>query len=443
MGRTMRGRHCGAPSRRPARTRSHRSAAPSLNAAQQVVAGVLTCLLATAVGAAATLTAGRLSGTEDLARSLTRAAARTVTGGTSPGTDATRRTVDGEVLGLLEAHYYKPLDEAALRGLRLDRLPAALGDTYTHYLMPESAAAAELSDTGRYSGVGVDLATSAPRSGATATTAVTSVVPGSPAARAEVRTGDVVIAVDDVAMTGLPLADVLSALRGDAGTRVTLTLARDGRRSDVPMTRELIRQVVVSRRILTLGTGGSTVGVVRVAEFDEGTGRQVRAAVQALRRSGVRGYVVDLRGNPGGLVDEAVSVVSAFVPRGTVAVRQQGLHVPATATRTTADPVAGGLPVAVLVDGQTASSGEIVAGALRDDASAVLVGTTTFGKGVVQRTWPIEDGSLKVTVAEWTTPRGTHLDKVGLRPDVLLPTGASSDAALVRVLRDAVPSLSS
>ena len=420
--------------RRPAR---HRALPPggrsALHPVRQLVAVAAVCILAGTAGATATFVATRLDDPSALRLPQLTAAAG------DDGTDATRRTVDGEVLDLLLAHYYRPLDPEALRGTRLDRLPAVLGDRYTHYLKPDAVSAVALSDSGHFSGIGVVLAAG------TAATApeVTDVVHGSPADHAGIRPGDHVLSVEGAPVTGTPLADVLAVLRGRPGTAVSVTYDRDGQQRAVRLTRALLSDTVVSSRLLAFPAGAGRaprqVGYLRISEFDEHTGAQVRAAVTALTRSGATAFVVDLRHNPGGLVDEAVTSVSAFVPRGTVVYRQTGQHVPATPVSTDARPVAPSQPMLVLVDAQTASSGEIVAAALHDTRGAVLAGRRTFGKGVIQRTWPIRDGALKITVAEYLTPDGHHVDRGGLVPDRELADPAAAPERLGPLVLSALP----
>lgn len=281
----------------------------------------------------------------------------------------------------------------------------------------EYAAFAEGLD-GRWTGVG--LWASRGRDGRITVDRVQS---AGPAARAGLRAGDRLLSVDGNAVTGLAVADVVSLLRGEAGTPVVLNLTRGGADLTETLRREELRTDPVTVRELA---GGGTV--IKVASFTRGSGEQVRAAVRAAPAGG--GVVLDLRGNPGGLVTEAVSAASAFLDGGLVATydvrgEQRALY---------ADP--GGdtaRPLVALVDGGTMSAAELVAGALQDRGRAVAVGSRSFGKGSVQMPTELPDGSVaELTVGTYRTPEGRSLDGSGVVPD--LAAGADAEERAARVL---------
>jgi carboxyl-terminal processing protease len=266
---------------------------------------------------------------------------------------------------------------------------------------------------------------------------VESVIAGAPAERAGLKAADEIVAVD-----GKPLGDgggaVLAALRGRIGTVVRLSIVRAGvpLAAPVAVTRARVTPPLVVARLLEEG-----IGYVQLMRFGDDAAAQLLTALATLERQGARGLVLDLRGNGGGYGDEAKKVASAFVGSGPIfTTRERG----GASTVERADgKVAFGGKLVVLVDGDTASAAEIVAGALQDDGLATLVGTKTFGKGVVQSVFPLPDGAaLKVTTARYFTPKGRNIDGIGLLPDVLVAEPAAaehgnpaSDPQLARALQ--------
>ncbi|MEU9251493.1 S41 family peptidase [Streptomyces sp. NPDC048270] len=291
------------------------------------------------------------------------------------------------------------------------------GDRWgTVYDQGEYAAFAEGLD-GRWTGVGLWA-----RRGGEGRIEVDRVQPAGPAARAGVRAGDRLLSVDGHAVTGLAVTDVIALLRGEAGTPVVMNLSRDGADLTETVRREQLRTEPVTVRQLRDG-----ITVIKVASFTRGSGERVKAAVRAAPPG--TGLMLDLRGNPGGLVAEAVAAASAFLDGGLVATydvrgEQRALY---------ADP--GGdtaRPLVALVDGGTMSAAELVTGALQDRGRAVAVGSRTFGKGSVQMPTELPDGSVaELTVGTYRTPGGRSLDGGGITPDVAAGAGAEERAAQV------------
>jgi carboxyl-terminal processing protease len=310
------------------------------------------------------------------------------------------------------------LAEAAIRGML-----TALGDRYaTYYDTSDYAQFQRLLD-GRYSGVGLWLGRLP--SGAIE---VTSVLPDSPAAAAGLRVGDALVDVGGASVDGVPVADVVRRMHGAPGSAVAVTVRRHGVIRTLRLTRAELVSADVSSDVI-----GDRVGRVRVAAFTRGSGREVRAALDKLRARDVTGVVLDLRGNPGGLLDEGVQVASAFLDGGTVvSYRGRGVESKTYEVTGRGDTTT---PLVVLVDGGTASAAEVVAGALQDRNRAFVVGARTYGKGSVQQPLVLSDGSaLEVTVARYYTPSGRSLDGIGITPDVDLPAGYDATAALNRAV---------
>jgi carboxyl-terminal processing protease len=334
-----------------------------------------------------------------------------------------------EVLGLLADRYYRPIDRARLAGIPLADLGRALGDPYTAVLSPGRLTLRNRSNAGEYAGIGIHAVRAA------AGVRIDAVTPGSPAAAAGLTAGTVVTAVDGRPAAGLRPAVVGRRLRGRPGSKVAVTVRGEGRTAEVTMTRRILRATIVQPRLVR--SGAIRVGVIGVTEFSDGAGRGVRDAVRALSARGAGALVLDLRSNPGGLVREAVAVAGAFLPRGSVVYRMLGRHIAPLTRRTVTAPAANRLPLAVLINGDSASSAEIVASALHDHHRAVLVGTRTFGKGVLQDTVPLRaGGALKLTIAAYRTPAGTDIQHRGIEPDIVVADRPPpADPVMRRALR--------
>jgi carboxyl-terminal processing protease len=310
------------------------------------------------------------------------------------------------------------LDRAAVQGML-----NALGDRWSTYYDPTQYASFEDVLDGRYSGVGLWV-----RRMANGSVVVTSVQAKSAAAQANVRIGDSLVAVAGKPVSGSSVAEVVAALRGPAGSQVAVDIRRGA------MTRHLVlhRTPVVDGDVSVESVATGIVRI-RVAAFTHGVGEQVRDAVQRSHGLGTAGIVLDLRDDPGGLLDEAVATASAFLDGGTVVsyVRrgQDPRRMDASGVGDTTTPLV------VLINGGTASAAEVVAGALQDRGRAVLVGSRSFGKGSVQEPSKLADGSgVELTVGHYVTPAGRSLDGVGIDPDIEVPFGASASVADSRAL---------
>lgn len=337
-----------------------------------------------------------------------------------------------QVLADLQAHYYKPVNVAHLGRSGINALLASLHDPYTQYFTPKQARLFDQELQGRYSGIGAQLT----KKGRLLT--VARVFPGSPAAQGGLRPGDVVVSVNGRPTTSEPIATIAARLQGAAGTRVRLELRRAGvaRPIDLTLTRRQIAIPLVSSRLLV--ERRVRVGYVRLSAFAAGAGRQVRQAVSRLTARGAAYLILDLRDNGGGLVQEAADLVGDFLPAGKVVATTQGLHSPKHVLRTGAGSAPTGLPLVVLVNGNTASSAEIATGALQDDRRATVIGTRTFGKGVIQEVLPLPGGGgLRITVAAYRTPDGRDINHKGIEPSIVVSQKSSGggDKALARALQ--------
>ncbi|WP_130492566.1 S41 family peptidase [Motilibacter rhizosphaerae] len=300
------------------------------------------------------------------------------------------------------------LQQAAVTGML-----SALHDRWARYYPPADAQAQAAAVEGRFTSVGLWLRESSRH------LVVASVTGGSPAARAGVRPGDVVASVAGAVPVSVPQAADL--LRGAAGTSVDVRLRRGGRALHLSLERVEVGERPVSSRRLA---GGALL--VRVESFTRGTGREVRAVLAAEPHA--QGVVLDLRGNPGGLLDEGVEVASIFLHGGAV-VSYDRRDQPAQTLTAVGTPDTT-TPLVVLVDGGTASAAEVVVGALQDRGRGVVVGSRTYGKGSVQETFPLPDGAaVELTVGHYRTPLGRDLDGVGIAPDVQVAADAPATVA--------------
>ncbi len=336
-----------------------------------------------------------------------------------------------QVLTDLQRDYYKPVNVAKLGQTGVTALLASLHDPYTVYFTPQEAKQFSQELSGTYSGIG----TAVEMKGGQLT--VTKVFAGSPAAQAGIRAGDVIVSVNGVPAAGKSVTATVARIVGPASTTVHLQLLRHGASAPIQLTltRRSISEPLTSARLLN--DHGVKVGYVDLSAFANGAGKQVEQAIAGLRQRGARWLVFDLRDNGGGLVNEAVGVASDFLPAGKVVVSTQGLHSHKDVLKTTRGP-ATSLPLVVLVNGNTASASEIVTGALQDYRRATIIGTKTFGKGVVQTILPLPGGaSLKITIASYLTPLGRSINHRGIEPTIVAaqPKGATADKVLARALR--------
>ena len=317
-------------------------------------------------------------------------------------------SVVDEVRSALAARYYRPVPDRVLRLDSIGQIISALRDPYTAYLAPPDYRLVRQETASAYTGIGVSLLPSARGY------EVVSLSPG-PAARAGVRVGDTIVRIDGVAARRLSMSHALTRILGKPGTTVSLGLQRGTRALELRIRRGLVHAPSVQARLLSYA--GDRWGDVRLSGFRTGAAVVLGREIRRLQHEGARGFVLDLRQNPGGLLDEAVAVSSLFLARGVV-VSLAGRHEPREVFRAVGG-VATREPVVVLVDRFSASSAEIVAAALRDHHRATLVGERTFGKALVQSIDPLHNGAaLELTIARYFTPSGSDISNVGVAPQI-------------------------
>jgi carboxyl-terminal processing protease len=337
-------------------------------------------------------------------------------------------TLVDRVRDALAAQYYRPIPSAVLQLRSVDEIISALGDPYTAYLAPADYELVRQETASRFSGIGISML---PTSRGFVVVSMRS----GPAQRAGVRVGDTIVRIGGVRAAKLSMAQALARILGPRGTTVHLALTRLGQHGfDLRVRRAIVQAPVVQTRLLSYA--GKRWGVVHLSAFRVGAAVVLGRELRALDRQGVQGFVLDLRQNPGGLLDQAVAVSSLFLDRGVV-VSLTGAHQPREVFRAIGGTVTH-KPLVVLVDRYSASSSEIVAAALRDNHRAVLVGERTFGKALVQSIEPLQDGAaLELTIARYTTPAGTNISGVGVKPQIRAVDNPRTpeDEALAAALR--------
>ncbi len=317
----------------------------------------------------------------------------------------------GDVLTTVESQYVTPVDEKKLIESALDGMLTSL-DPHSGYLNAESYDDMRDQTRGEYGGLGLEV---------TADEGVVKIISpmdGTPADRAGLKAGDYITAIDGQSLLGMSLNDAVKQMRGDVGQPITLSIARE---KHDPFDVKLVREIIAVKSVRSHMEGD--YGYLRISAFNEKTGAETLAAVKSLEAKDpkMKGLVLDLRNNPGGLLDQAVAVSDVFLSGGEV-VSQRGRD-PQDIERYNArsGDALHGLPITVLINSGTASAAEIVAGALQDRKRAELVGLTSFGKGSVQSVIPLRagaDGAVKLTTARYYTPAGRSIQKTGITPDL-------------------------
>lgn len=317
-----------------------------------------------------------------------------------------------EVLERVKKDYVEPLDDAELLESAIRGMVSDL-DAHSEYLDASEYRDIRISTTGSYTGVGIEVAEIADK------VVVITPIAGSPAARSGIRSGDELLAVDGEAIEPGLLKKTLKRLRGHAGSEVRLTVMRDDVAIEHQMRRQIIRVASVHKEFLSPG-----FGYIRLSQFSENTARELSRAVDELQETHagmLDGLILDLRNNPGGVLDSAVDVSDLFLDSGII-VTADGRSLDSRFTRSAhRGDILDGAPMVVIVNSGSASASEIVAGALQDHNRATVVGTATFGKGLVQTVMPLSKGrAIKLTTSRYYTPSGDSIHEIGITPDVLV-----------------------
>ena len=320
----------------------------------------------------------------------------------------------GDIFERVRSHYVEKPDDSKLVESAINGMLNGL-DPHSSYMDPKSFRDMQVQTRGEFGGLGIEVTME------DGLVKVVAPIDDTPAAKAGVRAGDIITHIDDEAVQGLTLNQAVEKMRGPVNTKIRLKIMRKGldKPIDMAITRDTIRVRSVRSR-----TDGDDVGYIRITQFNEQTTDGLKKSIadisSQLGSDKVKGYVIDLRNNPGGLLDQAISVSDAFLERGEI-VSTRGRD-PEETQRFSARPgdLTKGKPVIVLINGGSASASEIVAGALQDHHRATLVGTRSFGKGSVQTIIPLGsgNGALRLTTARYFTPSGRSIQAKGISPDI-------------------------
>lgn len=313
------------------------------------------------------------------------------------------------VYDTLRSNYDGKLDQAALLAGLKDGLAEATGDPYTEYFTPEEAKEFQQQVNNEFSGIGAELGQDKDKN-----LIVVAPISGTPASKAGIRPQDLIAEINGKSTSGLSVEEAVKEIRGEKGTEVKLKLIRNRAQTlDLTIIREDIQVPSVESKTLD-----GNVGYLRINTFAPDTGSAALTEASKLKQAGVKAVVLDLRGNPGGLVDSAIQVASIWLPSGKLVMQEKRGGVVETTYTARGNPVLEGMPTTVLVDAGSASASEIVAGALRDHNVAKIYGEKSYGKGSVQKPVSLKDGGeLKVTIGRWYRPNGQNIDKKGIDPD--------------------------
>ena len=310
---------------------------------------------------------------------------------------------------LIDQHYYKAdevtdeqLEEGIYKGLL-----ESLDDPYSVYYTPDEVEKLNETISGTYTGIGAYVS----RDASTGYPKIAGVISGAPAEKAGLQTDDLLLEADGESLQDLDLDMAVSRIKGEKGTTVHLTISRDGKKLEMDVTRDEVHSETAAGRML-----GDGIGYLQIAEFDDVTSDQFTEELEKLQDQGMKGLVLDLRNNPGGTVDAVTSIAQYLIPEGLVFYMQypDGSRKDYKADGT--DWI--NLPIAVLVNGNSASASEILSSAIQDSGAGTIIGTQTYGKGVVQTVYSLQDGTeVKLTISEYFTRNGHEINKIGVTPD--------------------------
>ncbi|HWF65458.1 MAG TPA: S41 family peptidase, partial [Rhizomicrobium sp.] len=318
----------------------------------------------------------------------------------------------------VRANYVRPVKDSELVNAAIQGMVTSL-DPHSSYMDPKAYNDMQITTKGEFGGVGIEVTQE------DGLIKVISPIDGTPAAKAGIKSGDRIAGIDGVSIAGLPLNDAIDKMRGPAGSKIVLTVLREGEKKPFDVT---MQRAVVQVDADTWRREGD-LGYIRLPGFNEQTASGLEKGVRELKKQigpGIKGYIIDLRNNPGGLLDQAIQVSSDLLGGGEV-VSTRGRH-PEDTQRYDAKgggDITGGKPIIVLVNAGTASASEIVSGALQDHKRATIVGMTSFGKGSVQTIIPLGEGggALRLTTARYFTPSGHSIQAQGIIPDIAVAQG--------------------
>jgi len=321
-----------------------------------------------------------------------------------------------EVFGRIKQDYVEDVDDKTLLENAIRGMLSGL-DPHSNYLGQEEYQDLQVGTKGEFGGLGIEVALE------DGFVRVISPIDGTPAKRAGVKAGDLIVRLDETPVKGITLNEAVKLMRGKPGSKLILTVLRKGEDKPLSITvvRDVIRITSVKNKLLDGG-----YGYIRISHFQTKTAENLRKAVHELEdqaKHKLKGLVLDLRNNPGGVLNGAVSVSDAFLKKGLIVYTKGRVKNSQQTFKASPDDIIAGAPMVVLVNGGSASASEIVAGALQDHKRAIIIGTKTFGKGSVQTILPMKNNTgMKLTTARYYTPSGNSIQAKGITPDIVLPS---------------------
>ena len=308
----------------------------------------------------------------------------------------------------LEKDYIGELDEEKMLEAALKGYVAGLGDKYTEYLTNDELEDLMVSVNGNYVGIGIYMTKNDDGD-----ILVLLPIEGSPAEEADLQTGDIIKKVDGKECNGLELTDVSNMVKGEEGTKVNLEILRDNKTFSIDVERRKVEIKYIESKVLD-----GNIGYIEMLGFEENCTAKFKEELEKLKKQNINSLIIDLRENGGGLVTEAISMSELFVPMGDVILKTYDKNNIETVTKST-NPSTEKMKIVVLVNENSASATEIFAAAIQDNEAGTIIGTTTYGKGIMQEVEPLAiGGALKVTIEEFRTPKGNKIHEVGITPDI-------------------------
>ena len=309
---------------------------------------------------------------------------------------------------IIDKYYLGNIDEEKLKEGAIKGYIEGLDDKYTEYISKDDMQEYIADTTGNFVGIGIYMV----QDTKTNRILVLSPIKGGPAEKAGIQPGDYILEVDGVEYKGDQMSVAATKIKGEANTKVKIKILRNDETKEYELTRENIKINPVEGKVLE-----NNIGYIEFSSFDEGTADEFKSKYEELQKQGIKSLVIDLRNNGGGIVSEALKIADYILNKDDVILYEVDKNNKETVEKSENDPIIN-MPIVVLTNGNTASSSEILAGALKDHGKAKIVGEKTYGKGVIQQLLTMPDGSgLKITSEEYLTPNKTKLNKVGIEPD--------------------------
>ena len=314
---------------------------------------------------------------------------------------------------MLERNYIEDFDDTELSEKMYAAMTDAMDDPYTCYLTKEQMTAFTDDSSGRMSGIGVVIAEEDGHC------VIKEVLEGSPAEKAGIKAGDIITEIDGTDVSGMPITEISAMTKGVENTNVNISVMRGTKRLDFNVERKSIELKYVT------GKCDGNIGYIKITEFSQVAAEQFKTMLADLEKQNIKGLIIDLRNNPGGIIDVVAEIADTILPEGliTYTVDKYGNRRDILSAEGELD-----MPVAVLVNGGSASASELLAGALQDRKKGIIIGTQTFGKGIVQGLYSLSDGSgLKITIQKYYTPNGVCINGIGITPDYVIENDGNED----------------